>query len=182
LAAVLTEIYLCASCSCRNIEERNGPGQLAPISGAVDAGVNKAVQTVSVFVAADWAFCDAKTNPRACFSTEKGQSLVLVVSGVLLYSYFSAQGNSAAAKGKTWAAAAATAAAAAEEDDERAELLGEYHAELVDINAGMNQGLQQHPATGDSSIKAMAKAKIQAVRLATGTNKSKGAAGAGKKA
>jgi hypothetical protein len=33
LAAVLTEMYLCASCSCqdvstRNIEERNGPGQL----------------------------------------------------------------------------------------------------------------------------------------------------------
>ena len=63
--------------------------QLAPISGAVDSGVNKAMQTVGVFIAADWAFCDAETNPRACFSTQKGQSLVLVVGGVLLYSYFS---------------------------------------------------------------------------------------------
>ena len=45
-------------------------------------GVNKALQAVSVFVAADIAFCSAD-NPRAYLSLVKLESLILVVMGGL---------------------------------------------------------------------------------------------------
>jgi len=118
--------------------------QLAPISGAVDSGVNKAVQTVTVFVAADWAFCDAEFNPRACFSGQKGQSLVLVVSGVLLYSYFSAAASKGGGAGKAGGAAGGAGAGAAEEEEERGELLQDYHTEL---------GLNRQIARANAQVK-----------------------------
>ena len=59
---------------------------LSSISGAVDMGVDKALQAVSVFEAAVIAFCSAD-NPRACLSLVKFKSLILVFMGVLLYGY-----------------------------------------------------------------------------------------------
>ena len=54
-------------------------------SSAVLAGVNKSVQAISVFAASDYFYCDF--DPQQCLSTGKCISMVLVVLGVLLYSY-----------------------------------------------------------------------------------------------
>jgi hypothetical protein len=50
------------------------------------AGINKAIQTVTVFVVST-VFCSVQ--PSQCFSWSKAVSLVLVVIGVLLYSHAS---------------------------------------------------------------------------------------------
>lgn len=54
--------------------------------GATTTGVLKGVQTVIVFIASHFAFCSLQQSQ--CFTTQKGVSLIVVVFGVLGYSYF----------------------------------------------------------------------------------------------
>ena len=59
---------------------------IAKYSGCVLAGINKAIQTVSVFVVST-VFCSVQ--PTQCFSFSKAVALCLVVIGVLMYSHAS---------------------------------------------------------------------------------------------
>jgi drug/metabolite transporter (DMT)-like permease len=62
--------------------------------GATTTGVLKGVQTVIVFIASHFAFCSLQESQ--CFTNEKGLSLIVVVIGVLGYSYFHKSSSSAA--------------------------------------------------------------------------------------
>ena len=53
-------------------------------SGCVLAGINKSIQTVSVFVVST-VFC--KVQPSQCFSSAKLASVIIVVIGVLMYAH-----------------------------------------------------------------------------------------------
>merc|ERR1712224_1085163 len=59
-------------------------GYLTKLS-AVMAGINKAVQAVTVFVVSHVFYCSVDTNQ--CFTAGKGLAMVLVVGGVLLFSF-----------------------------------------------------------------------------------------------
>eukprot|EP01050_Picozoa_sp_SAG11_P011475 SAG11_NODE_1216_length_5501_cov_2.800629_5_plen_100_part_00 len=52
--------------------------------------VNKAAQTVSIFVAADLLFCTPEDD-RDCFTTTKFESLVAVIIGVVCYAIATGQ-------------------------------------------------------------------------------------------
>ena len=51
---------------------------------ALKAGVNKAVQAVSVFAASHIFFCD--TDRQQCMTTGKAVAMAMTVAGVLMYS------------------------------------------------------------------------------------------------
>lgn len=55
--------------------------------GSVSTGVCKGVQSVLVFIASHWAFCNSRASE--CFSRTKALSLLIVSLGVYLYSHFS---------------------------------------------------------------------------------------------
>lgn len=52
--------------------------------GSTSAGVFKGLQAVLVFVVAHWMFCDSDT-PEMCWSLSKLISLIMVVTGVIIY-------------------------------------------------------------------------------------------------
>jgi hypothetical protein len=52
---------------------------------AVKAGVNKAVQAVSVFAASHIFFCD--TDKQQCMTSGKAVAMAMTVTGVLMYSF-----------------------------------------------------------------------------------------------
>lgn len=54
--------------------------------GSTSAGVLKGLQAALVFILAHWIFCDAD-NPGMCFSISKLFSLIIVGTGVVLYSW-----------------------------------------------------------------------------------------------
>ena len=54
-------------------------------SGAVSAGVNKALQAISIFAFSSMFFCDE--HPDQCLSLLKLVSMVLVIIGVLWYAH-----------------------------------------------------------------------------------------------
>eukprot|EP00978_Attheya_sp_CCMP212_P023815 scaffold73723_cov67-Attheya_sp.AAC.6 len=59
--------------------------------GAVSAGLGKALQAVLVFGATQAIFCGKVGGSEMCFTTQKCASLVVVVSGILLYGYATQQ-------------------------------------------------------------------------------------------
>jgi Nucleotide-sugar transporter len=57
--------------------------------GSASAGVMKGLQAVLVFVAAHFVFCHQSYGKEMCFSRAKFASLILVVSGVILFGFTS---------------------------------------------------------------------------------------------
>ena len=81
-AYALTTVSLCAHQLSFYTLQNYGSGQ------SVACGVNKAAQTVSVFIAADLCFC-TEEDDRACFTVTKFESLIAVVVGVCAYALVS---------------------------------------------------------------------------------------------
>jgi hypothetical protein len=54
--------------------------------GATTTGVLKGAQTVLVFILSHFAFCSVQISQ--CFTVQKGISVIVVVLGVLGYSYY----------------------------------------------------------------------------------------------
>lgn len=54
--------------------------------GSTSTGLLKSVQSVLVFIGSHFAFC--RYQPSQCFTKSKSISLFIVVSGVLIYTYF----------------------------------------------------------------------------------------------
>jgi hypothetical protein len=63
---------------------------------ALKAGVNKAVQAVSVFAASHIFFCD--TDRQQCMTAGKGVAMAMTVAGVLIYSIGKPPQNDAGAR------------------------------------------------------------------------------------
>jgi drug/metabolite transporter (DMT)-like permease len=60
--------------------------------GCVDAGVMKGCQSVAVFIISHFAFCSIQASQ--CLTTHKAMALVIVVTGVVIYSRFSSYSSS----------------------------------------------------------------------------------------
>lgn len=61
--------------------------------GSTSTGLCKGVQSVAVFIASDFAFCQYQTSQ--CFTVGKASSLVVVTAGVLVYSYYGMKSSAA---------------------------------------------------------------------------------------
>lgn len=66
---------------------------------ALKAGVNKAVQAVSVFAASHIFFCD--TDRQQCMTAGKGVAMAMTVAGVLIYSIGKSSNDAGASSGST---------------------------------------------------------------------------------
>lgn len=60
--------------------------RLLKSAGSTTTGMMKCVQAVGLFLASHFAFCGI--NPHECFTMDKAGSLVIVLTGVMLYSIY----------------------------------------------------------------------------------------------
>ena len=97
--------------------------------GAVATGVNKAIQTISVFIVSALAF--GRAHHEQQFSFEKGLGVAFVIGGVLFYSYNSVKGGKNDIKGHRYSDSSSNSSAGAIKSGVELRNLGQSRTESL---------------------------------------------------